>query len=291
MKGLLEQRCSSPSPHNLGDEQGKSAPSGFTPKIRKKQKERKSLLEPGVKRKTPPPNKEESAQEELTSMDFDEDFAKSETEKRELRAKQRRKFVSILLSLLCVYMVYLIYGAVVTDFSFDEKGLLAAETKTVDEIKEQRAFEEVASYYYRARSIYEDCLTLDYRIAQGRENPLVIAPEYDAMLDTIGKLSIDLQALSVETEYSQIRNMLINWVGTDIAVYCQNMSASISQNNSEKAQQAILGREVCYNDMATLTTNMVSMGSTIKGVDISPISDWSTDKFVADELEGGKYDE
>ncbi len=85
------------------------------------------------------------------------------------------------------------------------------------------------------------------------------------MLDTIGKLSIDLQALSVETEYSQIRNMLINWVGTDIAVYCQNMSASISQNNSEKAQQAILGREVCYNDMATLTTNMVSMGNAMVG--------------------------
>ena len=273
---------------------------GFVPKVREKARKK-------VERLTATASKEEKEvpfQPDMDHKAFEKDEGRKKRKTRnaaeegefddeELDGKQpspvKRRIVGIILSLCCVYMVFLIYGVVMTDFVFDSDGVVTPEIKTLQEVTAQHEFENVVAYYYRARMIYENCLTLDYRIAKGEEDPLAVSPDYEKMLDSIGKLSIDLQALTVDKSYTQIQEMLLAWVGTDIAVYCQNMASAISKNDSSAAEQAILGREVCYNDFAILTANIVSMGSTLKGVDISDIRDWSTEKYTREVLEGEMY--
>lgn len=227
---------------------------------------------------------------DLLADEPEEDYG-LENELREKKRKKLRRMAGIALSLACAYLVYLIYGAVMTDFVFDSRGIPVAETQTIEDVSEEHAFNYVAGYYYRARSLYESVIRLDYRMSLGEEDPLVIAPEYEDLLDTVAKLVTDIKAMTVETKYTNIQEMLCNWVATDIAVYCQNMSDSISLNDAEKAEQALLGRDVIYSDFAAITANMVTMGQNIKGVSITDMSSWSMEKYVAEELEGGKYSE
>jgi len=195
------------------------------------------------------------------------------------------KMLSAILALGCVYMIFLIYGAIKTEYAYDEDGKVVAQTLTVQQIEELSEFDKVAKEYYKVRGLYETVLRLDYRVAAGIEDPLVIAPEYDKALETVEKLVLSVQALTSSSKYTQVQAMLLSWVKTDIAVYCQRMSEAISQNNPEYAAQAIQFRQRSYNDFGIITENLVALGSTVHGAEIYNISQWSPENYIRDNVD------
>ena len=110
--------------------------------------------------------------------------------------------------------------------------------------------------------------------------------EYEELLDNVSSLTVTIDALSVNTKYGQYKNMLLEWVRTDTAVYLQNMSAAILQNDEEKANEAVACRDQMYNDFLILTENMAVLGESVPGADLSSLYTWSPEKFIAEVLEG-----
>ena len=145
---------------------------------------------------------------------------------------------------------------------------LVGEPLSVTEIQHLHDFEEVASEYCQARTLYEQVLKLDYRIAAGIEDPLLIAPEYEAMLDQIESLVLQCQALSVATEYTQLHAMITTWVTTDIAVYCQRMYRAITMNDVTEHQRALDCCQLVYNDFAIITETIIAKCAVINGAEI-----------------------
>ena len=115
---------------------------------------------------------------------------------------------------------------------------------------------------------------------------MTIAPEYEALLDDVTNLSVKTEAMEVESQYSQIKNIMLLWVKNDIAVYLQNMSAAISQNDVETANKAIQDKERVYKDFSIITQNIVAMGESVKGADLTEIREWTPESYVDEKING-----
>lgn len=209
---------------------------------------------------------------------------------REEKAKLKRdstigKIVNSLFVVACLYIIFLIYGVVVTDYYYDESGNIVPQVLSVSDIKESKGFEKIMVQYESCRILYEKILMLDYRLSQGIEDPLVLALEYEELLSDVENILIQLDALK-DTKYSQIKGMLYTWAGTDAAIYLQKISSAISLNNSEDASIALSYQTIMYNDFSLISENMVSMGESLNGIDVTDIKNWSPEGYLDETIKG-----
>ena len=209
-------------------------------------------------------------------------------ERKQSRVDRRKKAITAavraLLVTLSIYLAFLIYGVINTQYMYNADGTIAPLVMSYNQIKQLDNFNRLAVQYRQARLLYEQVLVLDYRVTAGVEDLLIIAPEYEKMLASVEPLAIQLSAIEVPAEFSQTKNMLLTWTKNDIAIYCQNMSRAISQNNDEYAARAIEYKSLMYQDFSVITQNLISLGMRVDGADLKDIMEWSPEKYVQDTL-------
>ena len=64
------------------------------------------------------------------------------------------------------------------------------------------------------------------------------------------------------------------------------MSSSISQNNSETAQNALSDRNRTYANFSNVTQNIVALGDQIEGVDLTDIIQSTPEDYGNTEING-----
>lgn len=302
--GSKEQRRSGSSPLNklshienttqtvVNNEEvaeSKVAPQEKKPIFPKRTKKEKTAV-PELKPE-PTPNSEPIPTQTTEPEPIDYEAFNAEVEEHEIlqarkerKAAQRKalfnKINAIVLTLGCVYLIFLTYGALNTPYTYNDAGEVVPQVMTVDEIQKLHDYNVIATDYLQTRMIYEEVLRLDYRIAAGLEDPLLIAPEYEKVLDRVEEALIQSQALSVTTQYTQVHSMINTWLGNDIAIYCQKMSSAISKNSQEDAALALKYKTIVYNDFSVITANIVAMGSVVNGAEVADIESWSPEKYI-----------
>lgn len=226
--------------------------------------------------------------EQLNRLDqmMDEENFIEEKKKRKIL----RRISVILLTAACTYLVVLIYGSFITEFYYNDKGEVAPVVMSVSDISNKNEYNSIIGMYLQTRNLYEKLLTLDYRMAAGTEDSMAIAPEYEETLDTVSTLTTQIDAAVINSKYTQVKNMLLTWVKTHAAAYCQYMSTAIAQNDSNAASEAIAARQVLNSNFQLITQNIITLGGEIKGYDLSDIEAWSPDGFVQETIEGIQSD-
>ena len=215
-----------------------------------------------------------------------EDYAEIRDNTKMKRGNLHTSISNFSLMAGCIYLLVLIFGAAVTKYQYNSDGKAVPEKMSVDDIRQKHNFDTILTQYEYCRSLYEKTLLLDYRVAQGQEDTLEIAPEYEALLDDVQNLSVKTDAISVDTKYDQVKSMMVNWIKNDIAVYLQNISAAISENNTEKANNALQDKDRVYDDFSLITQNIVALGSSISGADLTDIKSWTPEDYVDQEING-----
>ena len=215
-----------------------------------------------------------------------EDYAEIRDNTKMKRGNLHTRIINFILIAGCIYLLVLIFGAAVTKYQYNSDGKAVPEKMSVDDIRQKHNFDTILTQYEYCRSLYEKTLLLDYRDAQGQEDTLEIAPEYEALLDDVQNLSVKTDAISVDTKYDQVKSMMVNWIKNDIAVYLQNISAAISENNTEKANNALQDKDRVYDDFSLITQNIVALGSSISGADLTDIKSWTPEDYVDQEING-----
>ena len=215
-----------------------------------------------------------------------ENYAEMQDNTKMKRGNLHTRIINFILIAGCIYLLVLIFGAAVTKYQYNSDGKAVPEKMSVDDIRQKHNFDTILTQYEYCRSLYEKTLLLDYRVAQGQEDTLEIAPEYEALLDDVQNLSVKTDAISVDTKYDQVKSMMVNWIKNDIAVYLQNISAAISENNTEKAHNALQDKDRVYDDFSLITQNIVALGSSISGADLTDIKSWTPEDYVDQEING-----
>lgn len=237
------------------------------------------------KRKEEPAYFQYADSSNLTDQNL-ENYAEMQDNTKMKRGNLHTRIINFILIAGCIYLLVLIFGAAVTKYQYNSDGKAVPEKMSVDDIRQKHNFDTILTQYEYCRSLYEKTLLLDYRVAQGQEDTLEIAPEYEALLDDVQNLSVKTDAISVDTKYDQVKSMMVNWIKNDIAVYLQNISAAISENNTEKANNALQDKDRVYDDFSLITQNIVALGSSISGADLTDIKSWTPEDYVDQEING-----
>jgi len=196
--------------------------------------------------------------------------------------------ITVLLVILSVYLTFLIYGVSQTNYIYDNNGQIQPEILSTEDKAILAEYESLSQYYLRERILYEKTLSLDYRLSLEPDNALTIAMEYQGLLEEVAKLTVDINAADFSTAYEGVKAQLLTWVKTDIAVYLQNMSGALTNNDGDKAQKALISRDVMYNDFQTITSNLANLCHNTKGARNGNIFTWSPEAFVASLQEEGE---
>ena len=184
----------------------------------------------------------------------------------------------VIIIVLCIYVCFLIYGLLSTNYKYDEVGNIYPEVLSVNDIHDLSQYETLFSYYLRLRSVYEESLKTDEALVETPEKALKLSMDYTEQLDTIDKLLIDLNAAEYDTRYGALY-LNIGECANGIAQYLQHMSAMISAHNPADAQNAISFRSAIYNSFSALTANVATLSEGVKGVDTAKIFEWNPEDF------------
>lgn len=234
----------------------------------------------------------DAVRETFDAFDIDEDIFEEalKEEKQEKREALRRKVLSVLISVASLYIVTLIYGVTVTEFSYGDSGQIEAVTLTVEQIEKKQDFNTVLSMYVQARNIYEEILTLDYRVATGNEALEAIAPDYQVALEDVLTVATSINGTTCSAENQQIKNLLYTWMSTYMPDYCKYMITALSQNGTAEGEAAGQEAIACRSqylepNFQSITQNVITIGSGIEGVDLEDITSWSPED-VAKKIQG-----
>ena len=214
-----------------------------------------------------------------------------EYEKRSAAGSFIAKALKVVMAASCIYLIFLIYGVLMTDFVYDKDGAVVPQVLSVEDISEKKKYQIILAQYEKCRILYENTLMLDYRLGQGIEDPLQIATEYERLIkdpadpNNMENLYKKTGAMVVDTKYTQVRELMLLWLD-DMGNYLGNMSVAITNNNEEAKQEAVVYRENVYNNFYILTQNIVSLGENIEGIDLYDVKEWAPDKYIDETING-----
>ncbi len=243
-----------------------------------------------------------------TDIDEDEGYTLSEAAalaRKERFSKILVRMTTGILIAACIYLVILIYGVVVTDYTYDDEGKIIPVMLSVKEVKAKKEFEPILGQYETCRLMYEKILMIDYKLSQGymigdggreltaeemEERYKVIASEYQALISSdenlnINNLGIKLDALEVNSKYAAVKAYMITWL-SDTSYYLAKMSLALSANDQTAAGEALAAREKIYNEFSIITQNIVALGDNVKGIDMTKIKEWSPEDYVDKQVNG-----
>ena len=231
--------------------------------------------------------------EDITGGTEENVFVENLLEERKAKKKKIAGIVSqVLVITACIYLIFLIYGVSVTNFSYNEYGVVEPNIMSVSDIREKREFDILLGQYENCRKLYENVLVLDYRVSQGMEDPMTLAPEYAALLDDkkklndVSDLTGQIKGMDIPAKYAPIQNMMYDWVTIDVAEYLQVVRDGLSTNDSGILAEALNQRTIIYDDFSTLTQNLVANGETINGIDVTDEKYWSPESYIEEYING-----
>ena len=236
--------------------------------------------------------------------DFDEDEeikkAKQESALKEEKLKKERKYqirnkiISSLISLACVYLIFLIFGCLCTNYYYNDDGSIVPEVLSVSDVKEKKEFEKLYYQYINVMTIYKKILVLDYRVANNVTGDYItIANEYEALIKEIQDVTYKTKALTVDAKYEQLKNMLYillysedNSSYSNFNSYCSAMSVALTENSENAANTAIAAREDIYNSFSLITSNILEAGNGLNGIDMTEIKEFNPDTYADEKIKG-----
>lgn len=201
------------------------------------------------------------------------------------------KIVKIVMLASCIYLIFLIYGVLMTDFIYDSQGNVIPQVLDVEEIEEKKKFQLILAQYEKCRMLYENTLMIDYRLGQGIEDPLQLATEYEKLIkdpsnvNNMENLYQKTRAMVIDTRYTQVRELMMAWLD-DEGNYLGSMSSAITNNDTSEQEAALIYRDEAYNKFYMLTQNIVSLGNGISGVDMHDVEEWSPDGYLDKAING-----
>ena len=230
----------------------------------------------------------QKSEEEIEAEELRESAAEQKREARHLRMV---RVMNAIIILGCVYLIMLIYGVFMTEYAYNANGEIEPQILSVEELREKKNFDVIKAEYLKCRKLYEMTLLLDNRIDMQIEDPILIAPEYESLLEknkniNVSNLANKLQTLPTDKKYEQIKSMMIEWLNQDMGYYLSVCSVAYSTGNEDAYASASEYRQITYSDFSVITQNVATIGQSIYGVDMEDILTWTPESYVDEAING-----
>lgn len=231
----------------------------------------------------------------MAESEYDAFIEKDETRKMKKSVKRERikrkwdKIKWYLMIIAAVYIIFLVFGGIVTQFEYDKNGNYGPVKMSYSDLKNKEKFNELLQYYYTVRGLYEDALTYDYKLSLDSSQSITLSSKYNSLISRTDKVYVKVKALSTNAEYETLQGLLLSWMER-FELYSKHMNSALATNDATAGTQALEDRQAVYKLFDTLTANFAGIANNVKGIkstEIEELKSWTPDKFIYEELKKG----
>lgn len=172
--------------------------------------------------------------------------------------------IKIIFIILIVYVVFLIIGAVSTEYYTDENGDTQIVVGNITVLENRDDYDTLTDYVKQVRDVMVDITIIDIKLANGFLSPGQAAVLYNEILDDKVDLLIPkVKTLEVKTRNELIKQNIQVILSNDIAFYLQLMIAGLQQQNSEQINNATSWKSSMMITYNTIEASMLELAKTI----------------------------
>lgn len=198
---------------------------------------------------------------------------------RRLSRKIKKKLLKIFLISLCVYMIFLIFGAVKTNYYVDSNGVRQPILVTYQDVADKNDYNILKKEFSTMRSVLIDIRTIEIKLHNEEINSYEAASRYKEQLEKIDVIIPKLKAVDVEPSQEVIKNALTQCYTSYLAGYLQDIINGLSTNDVGLQNTALQKRELALQGYFSAQDELKRLADDLKLSD--NFFDFDLDKEVA----------
>lgn len=182
--------------------------------------------------------------------------------------------------LVIAYVVFLIIGAISTEYYVDEEGDTKLVVGDITVLENRDDFDALESYVTQIRDVMVDITIIDIKLANKTLSPSQAAILYKEILDDQVDLIIPkIKTLEVKTRNELIKQNIQVILSNDIAFYLQFMVTGLQQQSSQSINDATAWKSSMMLTYKAIETDMLELAKTMHREN-DEFFDWELEKAV-----------
>lgn len=213
--------------------------------------------------------------------------------KRNKRWNLTTRIINISLIIGCLYTLFLIYGAAITQYHYTENGEIEVQRLSISDYNEKSQFDILLGQYMKCQVLYQKILLLNYRYTKtmegsGEDSLAELGAEYNSLLDEVEQLNIANKALALDSKYIPIQNMISTWLSANdgSAKSLCSLAASDLTTGGSLSEKAYSFIDIMLTDFTKITSNIIETGKNINGVDCTAILKFNPNTYAETFIKG-----
>lgn len=220
-----------------------------------------------------------------TIPDYDSGMRERINEKRFVKKvgqKLKSNVVKIIAILLCAYMVFLIIGALRTNYYIDaQTGTRQPVFVTFEDVAKKNDYNNLKKEMAELREILVDVRIIEIKYNNKELDAMEAANRYNKQLSRIDVIIPKLQALNVKDSQEPIKESLLGCYKTYLAGYLQEMYKGLSNSDNNAISSALQYRELMLQSYFTGEEALEKLAEKLKLQD--GFFDWELDKAAKEK--------
>lgn len=217
--------------------------------------------------------------------DFDIGMQERINERRfvkKIGQKVKSKALIIVSILLCLYMVFLIIGALRTNYYIDaETGTRQPVFVTFEDVARKNDYQNLKKEMTELRKILVDIRIIEIKYHNKEIDAIEAANGYNKQLSKIDVIIPKLQALNVKDAQEPIKASLLGCYKTYLAGYLQEMYKGLANSDNNAINTALQYRELMLQSYFTGEDGLEKLAEKLKLQD--GFFEWELDKAAKEK--------
>ena len=200
---------------------------------------------------------------------------KPATKREKLHRFVKRHWLKSLLLLLCGYLLFFIFGMLVSDYYIDENGVRQPIVLSFDYMKEREDYRQLRQHYDAISDLIIDITVIDIHLANEDITNMEAATQYTALLNEKVDIMIPkITAMELSDDQVVLQKSMETLLSNDIAVYLQKMIEGVKTGNPDSIKTGLTWRDKFLSSFDVIRNDMILLCGRVKA-DSTDIKDWN----------------
>lgn len=187
----------------------------------------------------------------------------------------KKQWKKSILVFFCAYLIFLLFGMLVSDYYVDEKGVRQPIVLSLEYLEKREDYRELRQHYDTVSDLIVDMSIIDIHVANEDITNMEAATQYTALLnEKVDILIPKITAMELEEDQIVLQKSMETLLSNDIAVYLQKMIDGLKTGNADSVKTAMLWREKYLSSFDVIRGDMALLCESVK-VDPTNIKEWN----------------
>ncbi len=197
-----------------------------------------------------------------------------------IKASVKMHWLKSLLITLCLYLVFVLFGMLITDYYIDENGYRQPIEANFAYLEQREDYRELKKQYDQICDLMVDITVIDIHFANKDYTDMEAVTYYTKILnERVDILIPKITALELGEEQAVVQQTMETLLSNDCAVYLQKIVEGLRAGNADTVKTALVWRDKAFSSFEILRGDMSNLARRVKA-DYRSIDDWKLSDAV-----------